>query len=373
MLSSRENTSHSPRASVIMTTYNGARFVESSVQAILDQTFTDLELIIVDDGSTDGTLDMIRRYPDKRIRLIQNESNKGISISRNRAFSLARGEYVACNDQDDISHRNRLAREIDYLEGHPDIAMVSTAVEITNGYKTWLDPMPTFANPSVLHMSLFFGHHNITYSTVCARIDVLRSNKLEFRQEFHYAEDFEYYHRLAKVGPILTLPDFLVTSRIHEGNTSNVRGEQMATNGRRFLANEYRELLGREISDADIELIWRLLVRKLFPRDRSELERIGEMIRETSQAFEQKYVSTQEEAAATQGFTSQLWWRLVCTGAATTIGSSGLSIYQQYPEIASYRPSAAEIFHIGIKSITPRKLRERIKSWLRPENQKRHK
>ena len=176
-----------PRVSVIMTTYNGAKLVSKSIQAILDQTFEDFELIVIDDGSSDATVEVVQCFDDPRIRLLPNPQNMGISRSRNRALSLARGEFIACNDQDDISKPVRLAKQIAFLDAHPEVLLVSAAVQLNNGSETWADPMPTSSDPLLLHLSLFFGRHNITYSTVCTRASAIRKHNLTFSQEFHYA------------------------------------------------------------------------------------------------------------------------------------------------------------------------------------------
>ncbi len=101
-----------PLVTVVMTTYNGEEFVAKTIQSILDQEFSDFELIIIDDASSDRTVDIIGQFDDPRIRLFPNDKNLGISVSRNQGLSLARGKYVAPHDHDDISYPHRLAKEV---------------------------------------------------------------------------------------------------------------------------------------------------------------------------------------------------------------------------------------------------------------------
>lgn len=373
MPQTQESTSQTPRVSVIMTTYNGAHLIPRSIQAILDQTFTDFELLIVDDGSSDNTLEVVRSFDDPRIRLAPNEQNQGISISRNRALALARGEYVACNDQDDISHPDRLARQVEFLDNHPEVVMVSSALIMTNGVKSWPDPMPIIEEAQALHLALFFGHHNITYSTVCARVAQLRANQLEFRQEFHYAEDFEYYHRVAQIGTIHTLPDMLVTSLIHDANTSSVRGEQMADNGRRFLQGAYRELLDRTISDAEIALVWRLMVQKKPAQSLAELDQAGQLIGEVLQAFEHTYLTSSDDAQRVQRFAAKLWWQTCKAAAVGGLGWTALRSFDSQPKLASEQPTNKERAATYLKAAVPRKARKLIKRALNPGKQRLHK
>ena len=115
-----------PQVSVVMPVYNGERFLAEAIESILDQTFTDLELIVVDDGSTDGSADIVRTYleRDGRIRFFQHERNRGAADARNTGIAAARGEYIAAMDADDISLPERLDTQVDYLRMNPDIGGV---------------------------------------------------------------------------------------------------------------------------------------------------------------------------------------------------------------------------------------------------------
>lgn len=358
------HSGNAPLVSVIMTTYNGENLVQQSIGAILSQTLQDIELIVIDDGSSDNTVEVIEQFDDPRIRLEINQQNMGISRSRNRALALASGRYVACSDQDDVSEPQRLARQVDFLEQHPEVILVSSAVQLTNGHATWADPIPTYSDPGVLHLSLFFGHHNITYSSVCARLSRLREHRLEFRQEYHYAEDFEYYHRVAAVGPVVTLPDILVTSKIHEGNTSLLRVEEMSANGKRFLARAYDELLGSPPDPHDIDVVWHLLVEKAVPPKRAELERAGLLIAAVLAAFTERHSSSRTDKAKAGQFASRIWWRTVAA-AASTLGPGALKAYRSQPSLTAYQPKTREKLYAAAKSALPERLRQKIKSLLR--------
>ena len=341
MSNGKAKSYHIPRVSVIMTTYNGAAFISETIDAILGQTFTDYEFIIVDDGSIDNTADIIRRYNDTRLQFMPNEKNMGISVSRNRAMSMARGEFLATTDQDDISRPERLARQISYLDSHLDVAMLSTDVILQRGTKSWPDPSPSFTNPKLVHMGLFFSHHNITYSTLCARLAVLRKNNLEFLQEYHYAEDFEFYHRVAKIGDIVTLPEALVVSRIHDNNTSYLCSNDMNANGLRFMTKAYHDLLGREVDKKEMEIIWHLVVTKIPAESIDELTCAGRLIDAAAEAFVKGYVATTADATKVREFASFVWWSVVRTGSAS-LGPSALRLYRSFPAISRYTPPISE-------------------------------
>ena len=114
-----------PMVTVAMSVHNAAPTLESALQSILWQTFQDWELIVVDDGSTDQTPRILSRFTDRRVRLVQGEEGqKGLAFRLNQCVQLARGKYIARMDADDISYPERLERQVQYLETHPDIDLL---------------------------------------------------------------------------------------------------------------------------------------------------------------------------------------------------------------------------------------------------------
>lgn len=115
----------SPKVSVVMSVYNGEKYLPETIDSILNQTFKDFEFIIINDGSTDKTAKILTSYDDPRIRIF-NQENMGLTKSLNRAISLAKGEYIARMDADDISYPERLKKQVDYLNKNPDIGLVGS-------------------------------------------------------------------------------------------------------------------------------------------------------------------------------------------------------------------------------------------------------
>jgi glycosyltransferase involved in cell wall biosynthesis len=112
--------------------YNGEKFLKNSIESILNQAFSDFELIIVNDGSTDHTPEIISSYKDPRIKIINNEQNVGLPRSLNKAIALAQGDYIAINDHDDISDRRRLKKQLEQIKQDPKVALVSSPVFVIN-------------------------------------------------------------------------------------------------------------------------------------------------------------------------------------------------------------------------------------------------
>ena len=125
-----------PVISVVLPVYNCADYVAEAVQSILDQTFSNFEFLIIDDGSTDATSNVLQGFRDPRIRSITQE-NHGLAFTLNRGLELSRGRYVARQDADDISLPDRLGKQVAFLEAHPACALVGTWADI------WRDREPS--------------------------------------------------------------------------------------------------------------------------------------------------------------------------------------------------------------------------------------
>ena len=115
----------SPRLSVLLPVYNAAESVAQALDSVLTQSFSDFEVIVIDDGSTDGSIEVLRQYQDPRVRLSSRE-NRGLAASLNEALRSTRGELVARQDADDISELDRFERQVDYLDRHPSVGLVGT-------------------------------------------------------------------------------------------------------------------------------------------------------------------------------------------------------------------------------------------------------
>lgn len=120
------------KVSIIMTVYNGARFLREAIESCLAQSYANLELIIIDDGSNDTSLEIINSFKDDRIVLLINESNKGQSYSRNRGIKESTGEYIAIMDADDVAYPYRLEEQVKFLSQNKNIAIVGSYVSVIN-------------------------------------------------------------------------------------------------------------------------------------------------------------------------------------------------------------------------------------------------
>ncbi len=159
----------SPKVSVIMGVYNCEGTLPAAIESIIFQTYTNWELIVCDDGSTDGTFGIAEKYKKKypeKIILLQNQRNSKLPATLNRCLDYASGEYTARMDGDDISYPERLSKQVEYLMNHPDIDLVGTAMtnfdgEKTNGYRKGMK----YPNPSIIGLGTPFNHATIMMKT----------------------------------------------------------------------------------------------------------------------------------------------------------------------------------------------------------------
>ena len=205
-----------PRVTVLVTTYNGMRYLRQTLDSVAAQTFRDFELLVVDDGSTDGTPELVAAYPDKRLRFLATPRNLGVVGARNFGVSQARGDYIAPLDHDDLACPTRLAVQSAYLDAHPGTVAVSAAHTYLGGRFT---PKPVLTDPYLLRFHLHLANP-LAYSSLMLRTAILPAIGGFVRPEVELADDFDLYHRLLAVGTLVQLPDTLLRYRIHTQNAS---------------------------------------------------------------------------------------------------------------------------------------------------------
>lgn len=194
--------------SVIMAVYNSEKYLAKAIESILNQTFKDFEFIIINDSSTDNSLNIIKEYQkkDKRIRLMNNKKNIGLTKSLNKGLKIVKSKYIARIDADDISLPRRLEKQYKYLEGNPDIFLLGTGAHNMNeegNNTTNFKPLTSFEEikkqlPSqncIYHPSIMFRNNGGIY----------------YHEKFPYSQDYDLYLRLLSEGKKLTnIPDKLI-------------------------------------------------------------------------------------------------------------------------------------------------------------------
>jgi hypothetical protein len=231
-----------PRISVILPVYNAEAFLAAAVGSILAQTFRDFELIAIDDGSTDRTatiLDDLAQQDDRIVVIRQR--NAGVVAALNRGLALARGEFVARMDADDMARPQRFARQMTFLDAYPDVAVVGSAVTLVDATGSVLGDVRYPESAQAVAEFLETGSPLAHPAVMMRRAVIIAAGG--YRAAFQYAEDYDLWLRLAEHHKLANLPDRLLLYRQHEAKLSVVRaGEQaLATSLARLAAHRRRD------------------------------------------------------------------------------------------------------------------------------------
>ena len=205
-----------PALSVIMAVHNGQPFVRDAVQSILDQSYTNFEFIIVDDASSDGTLEILIDFAerDARVKVLQNPQNLGQTRSLNRGFADSRGDSIARQDADDLSLPQRLEKQIAFLQENPEIGLVGTGYDVIdeNGVKKFSIVHP--AHDSEIRWRMLF-YNAFCHTSVVFRRNLVADLKGPFNEEIPFSQDYELWGRLLKKSKGANLAEPLVALRAH--------------------------------------------------------------------------------------------------------------------------------------------------------------
>ena len=209
-----------PRVSVLMPVYNGERYLREAIEGILNQTFTDFEFIIIDDGSTDGTAAILDSYSDSRIQVI-HLPHRGLTKSLQFGLQTARGEFFARQDADDISLPTRLERQVNFLQDHPEVAVVGIdmrQIDQDGNFLKWMRlPRDDRAIRSHLVKVSPFGHGSIMARRAC----LLAVGG--YRSEFALTQDRDLWLRVAECYQMAILPEPLYLLRKHKASVSTTQ------------------------------------------------------------------------------------------------------------------------------------------------------
>ncbi|MDT8410611.1 MAG: glycosyltransferase family A protein [Wenzhouxiangellaceae bacterium] len=240
-----------PRVSVFIPVHNRENLVCVAINSILAQSFEDFELIVVDDGSTDRTLEVLQSYTDPRVRIASNGQNLGIPATRNRGLELARGEYIALLDSDDHAYPKRLAEQVAYLDAHPEITQVGSWCSFMDSEGQMLGKVRRQPlKPDDIHAHLLF-HCPVINRTVMARTEALRS--LRYDSNFPRCQDYDMHCRMVEQKHLLAnLPKILVCGREHPGRFT---GQTSGLGRDRKSAIHARMLSSIDIAATDAELL----------------------------------------------------------------------------------------------------------------------
>jgi glycosyltransferase involved in cell wall biosynthesis len=317
--------STSPLVSVVMPVYNGERFLREAVDSVLGQTYRELELVVVDDGSTDRTAEILASYgrADSRVVVQRQTQNQGVVAARNRAAELAQGKFIAMLDADDISVATRSERQVRHLQSHPEIGVLGGAVQTVDA-EGRLGRVKRFPEPPALAAWLLLFVNTLANSATMLRREV-REAVGWYSAEFAYgAEDYDFFARAARATRLSNLPDVVVHYRTWSGSMTQRSWERLENNATSIVRREASALLGRDVPSEDA-LSLRGLATDRYPTTPDAIRRLARLVDAVGKAVtEQPGADPSDRAAVRRDAAVKLW--LLSTLAMRRSPGLGISL-----------------------------------------------
>lgn len=250
---------------MLLATHDDARFLREAIESVLGQTSGDLELIVVDDASTDETAELLAGLDDQRLVVLRNQEQAGLAASLNRALDQATGRYVARLDADDVASTERLERQLAWMEAKPELGVVGAGIRDlhANGELGRVHLMPRGAGAlrwHALFSSPFF------HPTVLVDRELLERHALRYDPAFLESEDYDLWTRVFEFAEGDNLREVLVDKRVHPGQASLRRGELQQSFQRQVALREIARI-APHLSAAEADLAWRLATAQTIPDD----------------------------------------------------------------------------------------------------------
>jgi glycosyltransferase involved in cell wall biosynthesis len=297
------------KASVLLPVYNAASFLEEAIHSILNQSFKDFELIILNDGSKDHSKEIIFTFTDPRIKYIENETNLGLIKTLNKGIGICKGKYIIRMDADDICDPKRIEKQIRFLEEHPDIGLCGTWAYVIDNKGTITGKIINQTSPSFISVSLLFSVPLI-HPSICFKASLLKQH---FYHEIPVAEDYDLWCRLNEQTKIANIPDFLLYYRWHNTNISREKQQIQEQNKETLIR---KELLKSGLEpDSEMMRIHRLSFSLYsFGKETQTQVNSSDLIKSGEWFFKLLSANKQHKRYNQQALTAFLWgrWIVLC-------------------------------------------------------------
>ena len=276
-----------PKVTVLLPVFNGEKYLREAIDSILAQTFTDFEFLIIDDGSTDNTWDILTSFQDPRVRLIKNSVNMGLTRALNKGLGLARGEYVARMDADDISLPERLQRQEAFLDINQNIAMVGCWVEMIdeNGQKTKRVNFPIV--PYLLRWRLLFTN-TFAHSAVMFRKDAALGVG-GYSEKLRYAQDYDLWSRISIHWDVANIPSELVEWRFWKEGISALQAKKQEETTIQIAKRNMAYMIGEHPNETHFECLRELYTGTTKGLGSEDIDRLNRSTGELLDCFCQRF------------------------------------------------------------------------------------
>ncbi|WP_199883818.1 glycosyltransferase family 2 protein [Anaerosinus massiliensis] len=255
------------KVTVLMPVYNAEQYLKEAIESILKQTFKNFEFLIINDGSTDHSEEIIRAYKDSRIRLICNERNSGLIYTLNKGLKLANGEYIVRMDADDISYIDRLEKQVAFMENNLGIGVCGTWLETFGNGKS--DVWKYSVEHEQIKAQLLF-YSSMAHATIIIRTALVMKYQLFYDSSYLYAEDYHLWTKCIDLFRFSNLQEVLYKYRLHdESFTQQMRGIQSGT------AKKIREKnlanIGLNFDKDEVDLFNQICSYNIIEKSRNKL------------------------------------------------------------------------------------------------------
>jgi len=256
------------KVTVFIPVHNRERYIGDAIQSILAQDFQDFDILLIDDGSTDRSVEIMRSFHDPRLTIVLNETNLGIPRTRNRGLELARGEYIALLDSDDRASQDRLHKQVAYLDAHPDCVQIGSWCRMMNEQGIPLQKIKRQpAHPDEIKAELLF-RCCLSNRTIMGRTEILRN--FGYRNDFPRCQDYDLHVRLSSQFKMANIPECLVLGRIHPQQITALTTDLGDAKKREIVSSQLQHL-GVPFSPEDLDphLMLSRMRKMLFTPDAS--------------------------------------------------------------------------------------------------------
>jgi len=251
------------KISVILPVYNTQEYIEESIRSILTQTYDNFELIVINDGSTDKTKDIIFSFNDSRIKIYNFTENKGLVERLNFGLSIANGEFIARMDADDIAVENRFELQINCFRERPNICLCYTDIETIDQNKNKVKNWFRGFDSKYTKIFLLFDN-NIPHPTVMLKNHIIKQKRIFYNSLFFPAEDYELWYRLINLCNFEFLDKKLLYYRVHNNNVSIIKQNYQAKIVKKIITYQLSKL-GLTPNNVEYFIHRNLFLQKLFP------------------------------------------------------------------------------------------------------------
>lgn len=268
---------NSPIISVVMSVYNSEKYLSESIESILSQTFSDFEFIIIDDGSTDKSNSILNKFArsDARINIITNLENIGLANSLNKGLHIAKGDYVARMDSDDISYPKRFEIQIEFMKNNKAYGVVGGNIDIIDEKSNYVK---TLSFPKTHNQILWYlcFQNPIAHPTTMIKSNLLR--KVNGYKNYISSQDYDLWQRLSNITKLFNVDQSLLKYRVHGSNISFRIDESRTARRNEFQNNAVLQIIGSENKPNDYvfgsdKYFDSLIIKKCFKKIRNGLNK----------------------------------------------------------------------------------------------------